>query len=43
MLINKEKTNWSMIAAVLAIAVVAGGGLIFYINDTIAQTRYLGQ
>ncbi len=43
MFIVKGKTNWLMIAAVLAIAAVAGGGLMFYINDTVAQTYYLGQ
>ncbi|GMX58125.1 MAG: hypothetical protein YFSK_4660 [Candidatus Yanofskyibacterium parasiticum] len=43
MFIVKGKTNWPMIAAVLAIAAITGGGLMLYINDTIAQTHYLGQ
>ncbi len=43
MFIVKGKTNWLMIAAVLAIAAITGGGLMFYINDSIAQTHYLEQ
>jgi hypothetical protein len=41
MFIAKGKTDWSMITAVLAIAAAAGGGLVLYISDTIAQTHYL--
>jgi len=41
MFIAKGKTDWSMITAVMAIAAAAGGGLVPYISDTIAQTHYL--
>jgi hypothetical protein len=40
MFIVKGKTDWTMIVAVLAIAVASGGGLMLYINDTIAQAHY---